>query len=241
MPNSIIQWNCRRIRANFEELQLLLEKYNPKVVCLQETFIKENNQININNYQAYNHLNIINSNKLCTLNNKSSTYLNSFTGSYSVIDLTLTDPSSYMDYTWKVHNDLCGSDHFPIIIDILQPSHDNRPSRWKTNKANWIDFKTLGSGQVLYHINNTSMIDHFTETLIEIASETIPKTSPTNKRSTPWFNDECRVVIQQRNAALRKFNKEPSTSNLNTFKLLRAKARKIIKQKKSVGKIMSTN
>ena len=50
------------------------------------------------------------------------------------------------------------------------------------------------------------------------------------------------MVIQQRNVAFRKFNKEPSTSNLNTFKLLRAKARKIIKQtKKSVGKIMSTN
>ena len=79
------------------------------------------------------------------------------------------------------------------------------------------------------------MIDHFTETLIEIATKTIPKTSPTNKRNTPWFNDECRVVIQQRNAALRKFNKEPSTSNLNTFKLLRAKARKIIKQTKKIS------
>ena len=56
MPKSIIQWNCRGIRANYEELQLLLEKYNPKVICLQETYIKENNQININNYRAYNHL-----------------------------------------------------------------------------------------------------------------------------------------------------------------------------------------
>ena len=284
MPNSIIQWNCRGIRANYEELQLLLEKYNPKVVCLQETFIKENNQMNINNYQAYNYLhkdglrasggvsifvrkdvpqnqiridrdlqviavkvtlhksinicsiyipphdpinesklnklieqipkphillgdfnshntvwgclqnnkkgkdleNIINSNNLCTLNNKSPTYLHSLTGSYSAIDLTLTDPSSYMDYTWKVHNDLCGSDHFPIIIDILQPSHDNnRPSRWKTNKANWIDFKTLCDRELVQNPNNTCMIDHFTETLIEIANKTITKTSPTNKRNTP--------------------------------------------------------
>ena len=56
MPNSIIQWNCGGIRANYEKLQLLLDKYNPKVVCPQETFIKENNQININNYQDYNHL-----------------------------------------------------------------------------------------------------------------------------------------------------------------------------------------
>ena len=86
-----------------------------------------------------------------------------------------------MDYTWKVHNDLCGSDHFPIIIDILQPSHDNnRPSRWKTNKANWIDFKTLCDRELVQNPNNTCMIDHFTETLIEIATKTIPKTSLTN-------------------------------------------------------------
>ena len=177
--------------------------------------------------------NIINSNNLCTLNNKSPTYLNSFISSYSAIHLTLTDPSSYMDYTWKVHNDLCGSDHFPIIIYILQPSHDNnRPSRWKTNKTNWIDFKTLYDRELVQNPNNTCMIDHFTETLIEIANKTIPKSSPTNKRNTPGFNDECRVVIQQRNAALRKFNKEPSTSKLNTFKLLQAKAQKIIKQTK---------
>ena len=56
MPNSIIQWNFRGIRANYEELQLRLEKYNTKVVCPQEIFIKENNQINIRNYQSYNHL-----------------------------------------------------------------------------------------------------------------------------------------------------------------------------------------
>ena len=36
-------------------------------------------------------------NNLCILNNKSHTYLNSFTGSYSAIDLTLCDPISYMD------------------------------------------------------------------------------------------------------------------------------------------------
>ncbi len=35
------QWNCRGIRANYKELLLLLNKYNPKVVCLQETFHKD--------------------------------------------------------------------------------------------------------------------------------------------------------------------------------------------------------
>ena len=39
--NSILQWNCRGIRANYEELLILLDKYNPKVVCLQETSLKD--------------------------------------------------------------------------------------------------------------------------------------------------------------------------------------------------------
>ena len=82
-------------------------------------------------------------NNLCILYNKSYTYLNSFTGSYSAIDLTLYNPESYMDYRWKVHGDLCGSDHFPILLEILQSLPDERLSHWKLNKANWEFFETL--------------------------------------------------------------------------------------------------
>ena len=41
MKNTIIQWNCRGLRANYDELQLLLNDYDPAVVCLQETYLKE--------------------------------------------------------------------------------------------------------------------------------------------------------------------------------------------------------
>ena len=74
---------------------------------------------------------IINSNNLCILNNKSPTHLNPSTGSYSAIDIILSNPSNYMDYMWKVNDDPCGSDHFPIIIEITQPITDNnRPPCW---------------------------------------------------------------------------------------------------------------
>ena len=79
---------------------------------------------------------VMQNNNLCILNDKSYTYFNSFTGSYSVIDLILYNPVSYMDYGWKVHDDLCGSDHFPILLEILQPLHDERLPYWKLNKAN---------------------------------------------------------------------------------------------------------
>ena len=43
--NTILQWNCRGIRVNYEELQQLLTNRNPKIVCLQETFLKESSSI----------------------------------------------------------------------------------------------------------------------------------------------------------------------------------------------------
>ena len=54
--NSILQWNCRGIRTNYEELLILFDKYNSKVICLQETFLKDTNHLNIKNYNLYNHL-----------------------------------------------------------------------------------------------------------------------------------------------------------------------------------------
>jgi len=54
---------------------------------------------------------------LYLLNDDSSTYLHSGSVSQSAIDLSICDPSLYLDFSWKVHDDLCGSDHFPIIIN----------------------------------------------------------------------------------------------------------------------------
>ena len=196
MSNKILLCKCRGVKANYEELLLLLNEYNPKVVCLQETFLKDKNQLNIKHSQSYDHLytdghrasggvsilvrkdvpqqqindselqviavkttlhksinicsiyippldlindknldklieqipkphillgdlnsyntiwgclktnkkgtdleKVINSNNLCILNNKSPNYLNPSTSSYSAINIILSDPSNYMDYT----------------------------------------------------------------------------------------------------------------------------------------------
>ena len=44
------------------------------------------------------------------------TYLHPASGTYSVIDLSLCDPSIFMDYNWKVLDNSWGSDHFSIIL-----------------------------------------------------------------------------------------------------------------------------
>ena len=47
MTNSVIQWNCRGLRPNFDELSLLIVKHNPLAVCLQETFLKDTDNLTV--------------------------------------------------------------------------------------------------------------------------------------------------------------------------------------------------
>ena len=60
-------------------------------------------------------------NNLCLLNDKSHTYLHPGHGTYSSIDLTISSPSIVLDLAWEVGDDVCGSDHFPILILIKPP------------------------------------------------------------------------------------------------------------------------
>ena len=41
----IIQWNCRGLKANRQEVELLIQKYNPSVLLLQETKVPINSTI----------------------------------------------------------------------------------------------------------------------------------------------------------------------------------------------------
>ena len=56
MANKLIQWNCRGLKANFNELFLLLTGLCPSIICLQETFLKSTDNLNIRGYTLYNHI-----------------------------------------------------------------------------------------------------------------------------------------------------------------------------------------
>jgi len=51
--SAIIQWNMRSMQCNKEELKVLLSDFNPACVCLQETRIKLNTDIQFKNFSAY--------------------------------------------------------------------------------------------------------------------------------------------------------------------------------------------
>ena len=297
MANKLIQWNCRGLKANFNELLLLLTGLCPSIICLQETFLKPTDNLDIRGYTLYNHIHqagdrasggssivvnnsvpqsliplntnlqavavkvtlhknihvcslylppgdrfniadlehllaqlpkpfiimgdfnshsnvwgcrdtdqkgrivedVINRNNLLLYNNKSYTYLHPGTGTYSAIDLTLADASIFLDYSWKVHDDTCGSDHFPIFLENSGPELDDKIPRWNLRRAS------------------------------------IPRTSSNKKHNKSWFNDDCKTAIRSRKAALRKFNLQPSAENLNNFKIHRAKTRRVIKTSKKTS------
>ena len=66
---------------------------------------------------------------LFILNDGSSTYIHSATGSTSALDLSICGPSLVLDYEWNIHEDLCGSDHFPVILTSNAVEEEAAPTR----------------------------------------------------------------------------------------------------------------
>jgi exonuclease III len=53
MAKTIIQWNCRGVRANYNELQILTETYSVIAFCLQETYLTNTDQLTFKYYTHY--------------------------------------------------------------------------------------------------------------------------------------------------------------------------------------------
>ena len=53
MTNNILLWNCRSIKANVEELNVLVDKQKPVAVCLQETFLKDSDGFTLKDHSCY--------------------------------------------------------------------------------------------------------------------------------------------------------------------------------------------
>ena len=177
--------------------------------------------------------NFMNKNNLCLLNNKSPSYLHPATGTHSVIDLILSDPTIYVDYNWKTNEDNCGSDHYLIILERLEPKLEEKIPCWNLQRAKWEHFKTLPCQfksksqykprrpQHLFHKNTPT-----------ITEKCIPKSSLQPKFNKPWYNNECKKAVRTRHAALRKFKTYPTKENLEFFKNCRARAPRTTKEAK---------
>ena len=145
----------------------------------------------------------------------SHTYFHSASGTFTSIDLTLSSPSLFLDFSWKVGPDPFGRDHFPILLGNDGPPSLERGQRWKLANANLDQFQHLCSTRLQQSATEDAddPMSLFTSILKNTAEETIPKTSAVPKRfNKPWFSDMCKDAIKEWNRALERFKREPPSN-----------------------------
>ncbi len=137
---------------------------------------------------------------------------------------------------WATHEDLCDSDHFPIVMGRKKdPPKTQQESfkRWIIEKADWITFTE--NINITFNQNSSLQdnINLLTKSIIEAANKSIPKTPGiTFSNAVPWWNEEIKTAIENWKKALRKYKKTRSLEDLINFKKLKANTRQIIKNSK---------
>ena len=172
---------------------------------------------------------------LCLLNTGEPKYRHHSHHSFSVPHLSICDPSLVLEFDWLTHNDLCGSDHFLVILKTSPNEDEPAAEHWRFDRADWMSFRTLCASRLSGEVAlSEDPVAQFTDTLIEIANETIPKShiSKNNLPKVPWFIDACKQAIKERKKAERNLFRNPTAENLLAFKQLKAKARYSIKTQK---------
>ena len=131
---------------------------------------------------------------LSILNDGSSTYIHPATGSTSALDLSICGPSLVLDYEWNIHEDLCGSDHFPIILTSNAVKEEAAPNGWNFKRADWLSLQTHCSSEPKEEavMSAEDPAGQFTDLLIQAANKAIPKTR--FSKNFPKFHGLMTVV-----------------------------------------------
>ena len=180
---------------------------------------------------------LIDRHNLILLNDSVHTRFDTYHQTSSLLDLSLCHPSICMDVAFEVYSDRLGSDHHPIIITANTSDHPvpERVPKWNFKKTKWDAFQDQCITELtpdLFNDANDKMAI-FSSTLLDIAADNIPKTSPFPKRKAgPWFDEDCQAAEKERNKANRLANKYPGAANSMRVRLIQARTKKSFKQKK---------
>ena len=180
---------------------------------------------------------LIDSHDLILLNDSVPTRFDTFHQTSSLLDLSLCHPSIYMDVALEVTSDRLGSDHNPIVITANTSDYPvpERVPKWNFKKAKWDLFQNQCITEITPDLFNDTddKMAIFSSTLLDIAADNIPKTSPFPKRKAkPWFDEDCQAAKKERNRANRLETKYPSAANSMRARLIRARTKKLFKQLK---------
>ena len=182
----------------------------------------------------------VDNNNLNFLNDGSATRLDPVHDTLSCIDLTISTQNLGLRCNWSVSNFNFNSDHFLIEIWMKIGNHPQKEPRqvqknWSLRKANWDRYKEILRGTTFMNFDNKvqKMYDYFLNTIRNAADQSIPKTNP-NKHPppVPWWNDDCKQAIKNRNKAKRKAIKTMIYDDFLEYKRLKALAQRILRTAK---------
>lgn len=172
------------------------------------------------------------------LNDGRPTRFDPTTGVESAIDLAIASWDVPGQLVWQVHDDLHGSDHFPISLTQAAATPSAVPRlRWNFEKADWENF----CKEVTRHMPKDDKVlspSEWTEILSGAAHRHIPKAGGrSGKKAVPWWGTEVHTAIKTRRKCLRALRRleldDPSRADkLREFQQARSRARKTIKDAK---------
>ena len=173
--------------------------------------------------------------EVAILNDDNPTHFHIQTGTHSNIDLSIVSANIELDFTWRVMEDLHGSDHYPILLEKVTGIPDCGVPRWQLDRADWKLFRSIAvlQGTVEEFQSVQEAANHLTSRIHLAAVNSIPKSTGQYRRPpVPWWSDECQSAIRARNAALRRLKRRPNDATLIRFKKARAKSRRVVKDAK---------
>ena len=168
---------------------------------------------------------VIENENLNVLNNGEPTHYHSQTGTSSCIDLSFCSSNCNLDFTWKVLDDLHGSDHFPITLDTVDGPPAPRPPRWCTDRADWGKFKELS--EIITDAEDCPTVDEGIELVNNkfhsAALGSIPRTSGLFKRRpVPWWSEEIKLLHRATRKSLTRLRRHRTEENLIEYRRNRA-------------------
>lgn len=161
------------------------------------------------------------------------------TGSMSHIDVSLASRQLATKCGWTTLNNTMGSDHVPIVITVnAVPDRELATApRWKCSKADWSAFRRLMEEQltgleVKEDDDIDSLNDHIADIFRQSADHSVPQTKPSSSKRLkplPYWNDEIKRAIRDRNRARNKMNLSKNMDDCIEYKRRKAIAQRVIR------------
>ena len=171
-----------------------------------------------------------------------ATFVDYKTGKSSCLDLCLVSPNLAPSITVTRGDDM-GSDHCAILVELRQKPYRCQQSsirKWVTKDVDWMKWKLNIPIRTLHYPTDlesmsTDLISRYNESAKSFLKQTSGKTH--TRLKTPWWNQSCKVKIQQRKQTRRRCEKHPTLENIQDLRRHTAEARyQIVKSKRNSWK-----